>query len=249
MLPGFRLVVATVVLAVSLLVFGLGAAALLRASHEQFAALPPAQAPRDPMLAREPEARQATLALLRVEMMAEQSEAAKTPAEPVEEAMASPVAVVVSAPLSPARADDAPARVETLASDAAPIAPRIAVGDAGDKLSAAPAAPSATSAEAKPAAARDDNTASAAAQADNPGCVPTLPSSELLALLVDPALLRPGAALKPASLEGPAIHRVRRARHRHARLRHHRLLLRAQAQVSPFAAQQNNPFGVFPAAR
>ncbi|MDR3467352.1 MAG: hypothetical protein P4M07_15585 [Xanthobacteraceae bacterium] len=248
MLPGFRLVVATVVLAVSLLVFGLGAAALLRASREQSAALPPAQAPRDPMLAREPEARQATLALLRVEMMAEQSEAGKTLADGAEEATPSPVAVVVSAPISPVRIDDAPARVETVASDAAPIAPRIVVGDAGDKLSPEPSA----SVEAGPVAAREDKAAPSTAQADSPGCVPALPPSELLALLVDPALLRPGAALKaakPASLEGSAIHRVRRWRHRHARLRHHRLLLRAQAQAAPFAAQQNNPFGVFPAAR
>ena len=40
MLPGFRFLFATVVLAVSVLVFGLGAAALLRAAHEEFASLP-----------------------------------------------------------------------------------------------------------------------------------------------------------------------------------------------------------------
>lgn len=261
MLPGFRLVVATVALAISLVVFGLGAAALLRASHEQFAALPPAQAPRDPMLAREPEARQATLALLRVEMMAEQSEAAKIPPEPAEEATPSPVAVVVAAPVNsapmnsapttsvpviPTRADDAPARVETVAADATPPAPRVAVGEAGDRLASEPPA----NGEVKPAASRED---SAAPPAASPGCVPALPSSELLAMLVDPTLLRLGAlkAAKPASLGASTTHRTRRWRHRHARLRHHRPLLRAQAQVQavPFGAQQNSPFGVFPAAR
>ncbi len=40
MLPGFRLLFATTVLAISILVFGLGAAALLRAAHEEFASLP-----------------------------------------------------------------------------------------------------------------------------------------------------------------------------------------------------------------
>lgn len=40
MLPGFRFIVMTLMLATSVLIFGLGAAALLRATHEQFASLP-----------------------------------------------------------------------------------------------------------------------------------------------------------------------------------------------------------------
>src|SRR3974390_1682550 len=38
MLPGFRFFFAAIVLSMSLLVFGLGAAAVLRAAHEEFAA-------------------------------------------------------------------------------------------------------------------------------------------------------------------------------------------------------------------
>ena len=48
MLPGLRILFATTILAISILVFGLGAAALLRAAHEEFASLTlwrPAQQP------------------------------------------------------------------------------------------------------------------------------------------------------------------------------------------------------------
>ena len=51
MLPGFRFLFATVVLAVSVLVFGLGAAALLRAAHEEFASLPSWRLAQPPPLA------------------------------------------------------------------------------------------------------------------------------------------------------------------------------------------------------
>ena len=40
MLPGFRFLFAAIVLSVSVLIFGLGAAALLRATHEEFASIP-----------------------------------------------------------------------------------------------------------------------------------------------------------------------------------------------------------------
>lgn len=50
MLPGFRFLFAAIVLSVSTLVFGLGAAALLRASHERFASLP--ATPPAPTLSR-----------------------------------------------------------------------------------------------------------------------------------------------------------------------------------------------------
>ena len=68
MLPGFRFLFAAIVLSMSILIFGLGAAALLRAAHEQFASIParrraagaglrPAESSHPPP----------TLALLRVE--------------------------------------------------------------------------------------------------------------------------------------------------------------------------------------
>ncbi|CAN5209451.1 hypothetical protein BH10PSE11_BH10PSE11_15950 [soil metagenome] len=50
MLPGFRLLLATTVLAISVLVFGLGAAALLRAAHEEFVSLPSWRLAQQPVL-------------------------------------------------------------------------------------------------------------------------------------------------------------------------------------------------------
>lgn len=64
MLPGFRLLAITVALAASVLVFGLGAAAFLRATHEEFAAAPlrNLQTPASSFVVETP-----TLAVLQVE--------------------------------------------------------------------------------------------------------------------------------------------------------------------------------------
>ncbi|MBN8988569.1 MAG: hypothetical protein J0H42_09990 [Rhizobiales bacterium] len=66
MLPGFRFLFAATVLSMSVLIFGLGAAALLRAAHEQFASIPSRRAPPEPVFSRQNEP-PPTLALLRVE--------------------------------------------------------------------------------------------------------------------------------------------------------------------------------------
>ena len=66
MLPGFRFLFAATLLTISLLVFGLGAAALLRASHEQFASLPRQTAP-PPAFTRTADAAPPILSMLRVE--------------------------------------------------------------------------------------------------------------------------------------------------------------------------------------
>ena len=68
MLPGFRFLFAAIVLSMSILVFGLGAAALLRAAHEEFANLPSRRAPPEPMFARQNDDPMPTLALLRVDL-------------------------------------------------------------------------------------------------------------------------------------------------------------------------------------
>jgi hypothetical protein len=78
MLPGFRLLAITVAFAASLLVFGLGAAALLRATHEEFAAAPlrNLQTPSSNFVAETP-----TLAVLQVEpAIEEQAQPAPAPA-------------------------------------------------------------------------------------------------------------------------------------------------------------------------
>jgi len=97
MLPGFRFLFAAIVLSMSILVFGLGAAALLRAAHEEFASTPSWHASPEPVFAQRTETQgPATqgpltqgpvLAMLQVEPPAaeekapDQVAAATTPAE------------------------------------------------------------------------------------------------------------------------------------------------------------------------
>ena len=66
MLPGFRFLFAAIALSMSVLIFGLGAAALLRAAHEQFASMPSRSGPPEAVFAR-PVETIPTLALLRVD--------------------------------------------------------------------------------------------------------------------------------------------------------------------------------------
>jgi hypothetical protein len=78
MLPGFRFLFVAFVLSTSMLIFGLGAAALLRAAHEEFASIPSRRPPPETMFAQRGDAGQ-TLAMLRVESsMADQKAATAT---------------------------------------------------------------------------------------------------------------------------------------------------------------------------
>jgi hypothetical protein len=66
MLPGLRFLFAAIVLSIAMLVFGLGAAALLRAAHQEFASIPSRRAPPETMFAQRSQA-EPTLALVRIE--------------------------------------------------------------------------------------------------------------------------------------------------------------------------------------
>ncbi|QIP08056.1 hypothetical protein [Bradyrhizobium symbiodeficiens] len=75
MLPGFRFLFAAILLSTSILVFGLGAAALLRASHEQYVSNPSwRNGPQEQMFAQAPEPAQPVLAVLRAEPEAAEPE-------------------------------------------------------------------------------------------------------------------------------------------------------------------------------
>jgi hypothetical protein len=67
MLPGLRFLFVAIVLSTSALIFGLGAAALLRSAHEEFSNLPNRRAPPETVFAQPVEASRPTLAVLRVE--------------------------------------------------------------------------------------------------------------------------------------------------------------------------------------
>src|SRR3954454_7816786 len=67
MLPGFRFLLAAIVLSTSILIFGLGAAALLRAAHEQFAGTPYLRASPEATFTQQAEGLRPVLSLLRAE--------------------------------------------------------------------------------------------------------------------------------------------------------------------------------------
>jgi hypothetical protein len=79
MLPGFRFLFAAVVLSTSMLIFGLGAAALLRAAHEEFASIPSRRAPPEIMFAQQGDARP-VLTMMRVEPAAAEQKDIGSPA-------------------------------------------------------------------------------------------------------------------------------------------------------------------------
>jgi hypothetical protein len=100
MLPGFRFLFAAIVLSMSILVFGLGAAALLRAAHEEFASTPPWHATPETIFAQQSEAGRPVLAMLRIEPAIAEPKAADT----VPAAVAPPEpAVIASTPAEPER--------------------------------------------------------------------------------------------------------------------------------------------------
>jgi hypothetical protein len=90
MLPGFRFLFAAIALTMSILIFGLGAAALLRAAHEEFASLPSWRTAPETMFAQPSEASRPVLAMLRIEPRVDEQKAPDT--IPVEVSPAEPTA-------------------------------------------------------------------------------------------------------------------------------------------------------------
>jgi cytoskeletal protein RodZ len=88
MLPGFRFLFVAIVLSTSMLIFGLGAAALLRAAHEEFASIPSRRAPPETQFAQRDDAG-ATLALVRIEPSAADEKAVIADSAPDQAAIVS----------------------------------------------------------------------------------------------------------------------------------------------------------------
>jgi hypothetical protein len=121
MLPGFRFLFAAIVLSTSVLIFGLGAAALLRAAHEEFASIPSRRAPPEIMFTQQSDTRP-TLAILRVEPSAEE-ENAVTPVSDSAQVAAPPIeqpAMVAKAP-EPVKPAAESEKIAALPGIAAPV--------------------------------------------------------------------------------------------------------------------------------
>jgi hypothetical protein len=130
MLPGFRFLAVAIVLATSMVVFGLGAAALLRATHEEFVSLPLRQMPEVTFGSRE-DTQQPTLAVLQVDPPA---------AGPEHTEAAAPGAQPDSTGAAPPAADAASAATDNTASAASPALPDSAAPPVADRAPSAEAA-------------------------------------------------------------------------------------------------------------
>lgn len=185
MLPGFRFLFATIVLSISVLIFGLGAAALLRAAHEEFAnppswrlAQPQFSTPQFP--GQPTDTGTPTLAMLRVDSLA-----AKTDA--TDEVQPAALASDGAQPDAPAQAPSAQSAPPE-AAPAAEIKPESETKPAAEMPSAAPppvdtktaslGPQGAPEAEATAAAAAPETTASVAAP--DPTAAPGNPEIRIL---------------------------------------------------------------------
>jgi hypothetical protein len=115
MLPGFRFLLAAIVLSISMLIFGLGAAALLRAAHEEFASIPSRRAPPEAIFAQRGDSGP-TLAMLRAEPSAAEDKAMDPPiTDDVQDQPA-----MVSTPTESGKPAAEPDKVAALADTATP---------------------------------------------------------------------------------------------------------------------------------
>lgn len=169
MLPGFRSLFVVLVLATSMLIFGLGAAALLRATHEEFASLPLKPIPELTFGSKEAdgskETEQPTLAVLQVDTSAAEPAApeskraeAQHTATPLSEAQAEseadaptvdalPAAPAADAPATPA-GSDSPAALPSPSNPTPATANTTPPADAAAPKSSEPTPGGETSAEA-----------------------------------------------------------------------------------------------------
>jgi hypothetical protein len=203
MLPGFRFLFTAIVLSLSILVFGLGAAALLRAAHEEFASNPSWHAAPETTFAQQGEAARPFLALLRVD-----TPKIETPSTDVPAASADPS--------EPAAISSAPAELQKVAalnpegsSPPEPVKPAIPAAESPAQSEAAPApvdAPAtveptriATAAETLPPV--NEAVPAAAAVAPATELAPAAVEQTSAAAAPDPGV----AATKIATLGGPPV--------------------------------------------
>ena len=205
MLPGFRFLFAAIMLSMSLLIFGLGAAALLRAAHEEVASNPSWRAAPEVTFAQPAEAERPVLAALRVDLPVSEKPQADAPANTAanERAVIAPTPVdTTSGPTDAAEAAQSTS-VETAQPDL--VRPEIEKSEAvKDEVAVAEITtanePTAASME-KQAAAQE---AQVAADAAAPGGdAPPPAQSELIIAQAAPGMM--SGATKIATLGGPPV--------------------------------------------
>jgi hypothetical protein len=193
MLPGFRFLFAAIMLSMSLLIFGLGAAALLRAAHESFASNSSWRGEPEVTFAQRNDAVVPVLATLSVEPVAEKAndtakavaapvEPAPTPAESVSQDQVAVFSPVETPPAETTKPGVEPAQM--VLSETPPAA--------------APAiAEAATTGETKTAAIT-------ASEVSSDSREPTVPQSEPVVPQPAPTVVVPAAAV-PATTAEPSV--------------------------------------------
>jgi hypothetical protein len=273
MLPGFRFLFAAIVFSMSILVFGIGAAALLRAAHEQFASNPSWHAAAEATFAQQAEATRPVLAMLRVEPPhAEQKAPDRVPAvnvpaipEPAEQAAIAPPPpepekVAALKPQEPSLPEAAkpgmPVSENQIPSEAAPAqtgmaaadATKLATPSADGETKIASTGQVATEPVLPPAseaapAATEANPA-AASQASAPASPEADIASTKIATLDSPSVTV--GANPPAKAVSPMPDRSIAEKRQQARRAAHRRRMAARARQAQMAAQQTaDPFAQF----
>ncbi|MGH6641779.1 MAG: hypothetical protein ACRED3_03685 [Bradyrhizobium sp.] len=262
MLPGFRFLFAAIVLSTSVLIFGLGAAALLRAAHEQFASVPSRRPLPEPVFTRQNEPPIPTLALLRVEpetaekvpdnvagstILATETPAAQAPeAESEKLAAAEPEKLAALKMEEPASAEPAKPEIQTVETSAAIAATLAETPIAVEDVKVAAIA------ETPPTVSVATSTApEPVAEAPSPSPSPEgNPAASKIATLGDPAatVAKPAAAKPAEAKPNRSVNRKRaqRAKERRRIAAARRALLARQAAALQQAA---DPFAPTPVLR
>jgi hypothetical protein len=210
MLPGFRFLFAAIVLSMSMLVFGLGAAALLRAAHEAVASNPSWRSAPETVFAQQGETNRPILGMLRVEP---QPAEPKAPDNIPAVAAPAPSATIASAPAEPAASASTPAEPERIAALKPDDAPQPGTAKPAMPLAETPAQTEAPPAQADAAAAAGDTKIASSEQAssDKAASDKALPPANEAAPAVSEQISAPASpdtdagATKVATLGDPAI--------------------------------------------
>jgi hypothetical protein len=260
MLPGFRFLFAAIILSMSILVFGLGAAALLRAAHEEFASTPPWHAAPETGFAQQSDANPPVLAMLRVdppvaekEKMPDNAPAATAPAEPAA-VISTPAEAVISTPAESATtvalpAEDSPppetAKPQVAVAEAPPPGAAVAAEPPASGEESGTATTTAATEQAQPVANVAAPTAAepAAAPADGDNATPTIATTMIATTTIatlggPPVTIAPAVKAAGPSPDADSIKKREQARRA---IKHRRMV--ARARLAAQAAQQAaNPF-------
>jgi hypothetical protein len=246
MLPGFRFLFAAVVLSLSILVFGLGAAALLRAAHEQFASLPSRRAPAEQVFTRQNDAPLPTLALLRFDPPAVEKTLDNVPAAAAPETVTPAAQAADATVVEPEKLAALPE--EPMSADATPAAPATETAAPTPAASVESPAPRIAQEEVKVAAIAEAPQPSAAAAPATETLSPAAKLAETkIATLGGPIVVideKAAANAADAKSDGSVI-RKRAAQRARERRRIAARRARLAARQAALAAQQlqANPFG------